>query len=73
MVRITWLDSFGVTADWEDDDAKPMQPVRITSVGFVRNENKTSIEIIQSKGGSQILGRMCIPKICILKMEKLNP
>ncbi len=73
IVIIKWLDSHGVSSEWEfKDELKPQEPIVITSVGFIEKEDKKSITIYQNDSGRQVVGRMTIPKICILKRKLLR-
>lgn len=73
IVKIEWLDSFGITNDWEfKEDMKPMPPPLITSVGIVMEETKKYITIVQSDSDTQVLGRMTIPKVAITKIRRMR-
>ena len=72
ILEIEWLDSRGVTAEWEHLKGRsPMKPSKCRSVGYVLRDKEDRIEIAQSMGGDQVLGRMVIPKCCILKVGEL--
>ena len=59
MVSVKWLDSNGVTSDWEfKDEAQPMPPCSVTSVGFVYDDNDEFVTLLQSETKKQILGRL---------------
>lgn len=73
MVEIKWLDSKGVTSDWEfKDDVKPMTPCNVTSVGFLYDDNDECVTLLQSEAEKQILGRLTIPKVCIVSIRTLK-
>jgi hypothetical protein len=72
IVKVKWVDSKGVTPEWEfKDELKPLKPCRCVSVGFLIKETKTYITVAQSVGNDQVVGRMTIPKCSILKIKKL--
>lgn len=73
MVEIKWLDSKGVTSDWEfKDEVKQMPPCNVTSVGFMYDDNGEYITLLQSETEEQILGRLTIPKVCIVSIKQLQ-
>ena len=68
IIEITWLDSKGITSEWEHkEDIKPLKPCLVTSVGYLLEDMKEYKTIVQSEGEEQLLGRMTIPKSCIVK------
>ncbi len=71
-VKICWLDSRGMTARWEfSDELEKLPPCEIVSVGFIVKETKKYITIACSVSEDQILGRLTIPKGCIVKTEEI--
>ena len=73
IVQITWLDSKGITAQWEfKDDIEPIPPAVCVSVGFLIDETKEYITIVQSDSPEQILGRLTIPRAVIKKRKYLK-
>lgn len=77
IVKIEWLDSKGVTGEWEYlSDIEFMKPNVCTSVGYLLNDTKEYKEICQSinKGApdnQQVIGRMTIPTCSITKIKQL--
>ncbi len=71
-VEIHWLDSKGITSEWEFlEDIQPLVPCECTSVGYLIDENKDYKTIVQSISKEQVLGRMSIPTACIIKIKVL--
>ena len=65
--KIEWLDSCGTTVSWEHkEDIKPILPSRCYSVGYVLDETDEYITLLQSDSNDQILGRITIPRCCIV-------
>ena len=72
IILIKWLDTHGVSSDWEfKDEMKPQKPCVITSIGFIEAETPEYITIYQNDSDTQVVGRMTIPKACILKSKKI--
>ncbi len=72
-VEIHWLDSKGVTSDWEFlDEIEPFEPVMIVSMGFLFQDNDNYKTIIQSCNETQVLGRMTIPVCSIQQIIELK-
>jgi len=72
-VIIEWMDSVGVTDSWENWDAlEPMEPARITTVGFLICEDATSKTVAQSVSEKQVVGRICIPAGTIASMKRIK-
>ena len=78
MVLIRWVDSCGVTDEWERvDELRPQPPAKCLSVGFLLEESRYYVTIAQSVSGRrkprQVLGRMTIPKCAITRVKELKP
>ena len=72
-VEIHWLDSHGITSDWEFiDELKSFMPVEVVSIGFLLEDEKDYKTIVQSYSESQVLGRMAIPATSILQIITLK-
>jgi uncharacterized protein YktA (UPF0223 family) len=72
-VKITWMDSRGVTTSWEFlDELEPLVPSKITSVGFLLEETEEYKTIVQSVSENQVVGRMTIPLSCIKEVACLD-
>lgn len=73
IVEITWIDSHGVTGEWEHiEDLKPLNALVCYSIGYILEENETYITITQSVSEEQVLGRMTIPQDAIMSIL-VNP
>jgi len=72
-VEIQWIDSKGVTSSWEHkDDLESLEPVLVTSLGYLLEDKKEYKTIAQSVSADQVLGRMSIPVVSIKKVRKIN-
>ena len=70
LVLIEWLDSKGVTSQWEHwDDIEPLEPNLCTSIGFLIEETESYKTIAQSISDSQVIGRTTIPCCSIQKIH----
>ncbi len=73
IVEIEWIDSKGVTNDWEYRDAiKPLKPCMITSVGILLDDNDAYKTIVQSIEKTQVLGRLTIPTESIRIIKEIG-
>jgi len=73
MVIINWIDSKGVTSNWEFiDDMDPVTPAETISIGFLLEENKKYKTIAQNISNDQVLGRMTIPSCAITGVRRLK-
>lgn len=73
IVMIEWKDSKGMGNSWEFiDDIEPLKPETCFSVGFLLEDNKEYKTILQSYGGSQILGRTTIPSCAIASIKQIK-
>lgn len=76
-VRVMWIDSKGLTPEWEHkDDMEDLKPVVIMSTGILIDENSADekegyITLALSVSSGQVLGRLTIPKKCILSATPL--
>lgn len=76
LTQIEWLDSYGITPDWQEiDNIKPIKIICIT-VGFVVHEDDTSLSVANSicvdGPENQATGIMTIPKCSIVKKNLLK-
>jgi len=72
-VLIEWLDSKGVTGEWEFiNEITPLTPCLCTSIGFILEDNKQYKTIVQTKSNSQVVGKMTIPSCSIKKIQKID-
>ena len=72
-VEITWIDSMGVTPNWEQkDNLEPLEPSIVISVGFLINDTVDYKTIVQSESPCQVLSRLTIPTCSITKMCELK-
>jgi hypothetical protein len=72
-VSITWVDSKGVTGDWEYlEDLSPLTPCVCTSIGYLLEDKKEYKTLVQTKSANQIVGKICIPSCSIKKIKKIK-
>lgn len=72
LVLIEWLDSKGITAEWEHlDELESLEPSRCVSVGFLMEETEQYKTIVQSTNEAQVLGRLTIPCGAIQELVEL--
>jgi len=73
IVEIEWIDSKGVTSEWEFlEDIKPLKPCICYSAGYLLDDNKDYKTLAQSIGGEQVSGRLTIPAVSIKKIRTLE-
>ena len=71
LVQITWLDSVGVTSAWEfRDELDSLKCAKIKTVGFVEKWGKKRLTVAQSISKEQVLGRITIPRGCVVEVRK---
>lgn len=76
LVKIIWVDSNGYTDVWSKvdvyDDEYCMSQLNCVTVGFVLNQNKTTITVAGSLSNTgQASGVMTIPRCSITRIIKL--
>ncbi len=72
-VYIEWLDSKGVTYQWEYlDELEPLKPCVCRSIGYLIDDNKDYKTIAQTLSDTQLVGRMTIPTRAIIKIEEIR-
>ena len=73
LVTIKWLDSKGITGEWEFwDDIKPMKPCVCISTGFLIDDNPKYKTICMTISKDQVFGRLTIPYCSILKIIDIS-
>ena len=73
LVLIEWLDSKGITTQWEYlDEIEPLKPDRCFSVGFLIEETNEYKTIAQSVSETQIIGRTTIPCCSIQALKEVE-
>lgn len=73
LVLIEWLDSKGITNEWEYlDGVEHLQPSKCVSVGFLMEETEQYKTIAQSINETQVLGRTTIPCCSIQKVKEVK-
>ena len=73
LVLIEWLDSKGITNQWEYwDEIVSMKPSRCFSVGFLIEETEEYKTIAQCTSDAQVLGRTTIPRCSILSVKEIK-
>jgi len=73
IVQITWLDSKGISSQWEYlDEVEPLKPSECLSVGFLIEDAEEYKTIAQSLNDTQVLGRTTIPCCSIQSIVELK-
>ena len=73
LYLIKWIDSKGITSDWEFwDDIKPLKPSVCISVGFLIDNNKKYKTLAMTISKGQVFGRITIPACSIVKIKELS-
>ncbi len=72
-VEIEWIDSKSGPDGWERwDDLDSLEPVKCKTVGYLV-ENTDEYKILASAiSENQVLGRIAIPSVCVLKTTVLK-
>jgi hypothetical protein len=74
LVLIEWLDSKGITDQWEFlDKIESMKPSKCFSVGFLIEETSQYKTIAQSINDTQVIGRTTIPRCSIKNIVEIKP
>lgn len=72
-VYIEWLDSKGVTYQWEYlEDLEPLKPCVCKSIGYLIDDNEDYKTIVQTLSDTQLVGRMSIPTRAIIKIKEIR-
>ena len=72
LVLIKWLDSVGLTQEWEFiDEVDPLNPHICFSVGFLIDDNKDYKTLSANINSKQVIGRITIPVCSILAYREL--
>ena len=73
LVSITWLDSKGLTSEWEHwDDIEPLRPSVCLTVGFLIDDNSKYKTLAMTISKGQVFGRITIPTCSIVKINVLS-
>ena len=73
IIRIKWIDSVTGSNQWEyKEDLETLKPSICHSVGFLVESDGTYTTICSSDSETQILGRITIPNVAILKKEVIE-
>jgi len=73
LVWIKWLDSKGLTSEWEFwDKIKPLIPSICISVGFLIDNKKAYKTLATTISKEQVFGRITIPACSIIQLKELN-
>jgi hypothetical protein len=76
LVLITWKDaqSMQSVGRWvEPNDVDALEPALAQSVGWVRRETPDAITVYSHDAGDVIGGDLCIPRVCIVDIIRLEP
>ena len=72
-VLIEWVDSRGVTSEWEFiDELDPLPPVVCRTIGFLLDDHEDYKTIAQTVSDTQVVGRITIPACSIRMMVVLT-
>ena len=72
-VEIRWVDSRGVTSDWENTaDLSEMEPCEVVTVGQLERDGDDYKTVVQNVTGDEICGRISIPCGCIQSVRELR-
>ena len=75
-IKIEWIDSCSSNTEWTllSDICEDIQPIKITTIGFLIQETDDCITVAQNYGidPEQACNFMTIPKGCIKKIEELK-
>lgn len=72
LVKIEWLDSKGITNQWEYwDEIQSMPPSQCWSVGFLIEETDHHLTIAQGVSETQVMGRTTIPRRSVTSFSYL--
>ena len=72
IVCIRWVDSKGITNQWEYlDEMESMKPNECWSVGFLIEDTESYKTIAQSLNDTQVIGRTTIPCCSIQKIVEV--
>lgn len=73
LYAVEWVDSLGISDQWEfREELGDMEPVSCYSCGFLEELTDTKIVLAMTIGGSQVLGRLCIPRQAIVRMDSMQ-
>ena len=73
LVIIKWIDSKGLTSEWEFwDEIKSLKPSVCISVGFLIDNKKKYKTLATTISKDQVFGRITIPTCSIVKFKELN-
>ena len=73
LVLIEWLDSKGISNEWEYlDEIEPLKPGKCFSVGFLIEETTEYKTIAQGVNETQVIGRTTIPHCSIQNIREIK-
>lgn len=73
LVSIKWLDSKGITSEWEHwDELEPLKPSICLTVGYLIDDNPKYKTLAMTISKKQVFGRITIPACSIVKMNTLK-
>jgi len=73
LVEVEWVAAHRIAGDvWESrDDAEPMDPLPVKSVGYLVEESDSHVTLTHSFTADQFACRFCIPAGCITETRWL--
>ena len=73
IVKIIWLDSLTHSPWTELDEAQCLEPVAITSIGYIIEDNVSYVTVVGMIRLEECVSMIqAIPRGCILKIEVIN-
>jgi hypothetical protein len=73
LVIIKWIDSKGLTSEWEfRDEIQPLKPNICISVGFLIDNKIKYKTLATTISKDQVFGRITIPTCSIVKFKELS-
>jgi len=71
--QIKWIDSKGMTSEWEFwDDVEPLYPSECDTIGWLIDDHKNYKTLAMTYSPDQVFGRITIPACSILSMKELK-
>ena len=72
-IEVEWVDSWSAEMGWENiDDSEMEEPLHIGTTGYEYCQTEHYIVIVGSYNADQMLGRIMIPKVAIVRTTYLE-
>ncbi len=76
LVRVCWLDSFGLPGEWTSESEVPCDPCHCTSVGWVFKLTDEALTLVNHRSphkvNSQVADYIVIPRCSIQSVKLLG-